>query len=160
VRATTLLNQLLNLPGTAAVDPGSWQVGPGSGVVRVRLCLTRRLLVCPHCEFLSWHRYDTREVDSAWRHLDLGGRVCRVGVRRRRLRCPEHGVVAEGVPFARVGAGFTQDFEQMVAWLVTKADKKAFLPPGVFSYYSDFSSGQRRVEHEPKPAGDCNSGGS
>jgi len=33
-------------------------------------------------------------------------------------------VVAEGVPFARSGAGFTRGFEQMVAWLVTKADKK------------------------------------
>jgi transposase len=44
-------------------------------------------------------------------------------VRRRRLRCPVHGVVAEGVGFARPGSGFTRDFEQLVAWLVTKADK-------------------------------------
>lgn len=124
MRATTLLNQLLNLPGTAAVDSGSWQVGPGSGEVWVGLRLTRRQLVCPHCEFRTRHRYDTREVDSSWRHLDLCGRVCRIRVRRRRLRCPEHGVVAEGVPFARPGAGFTRDFEQMVAWLVAKADKK------------------------------------
>ena len=124
MRATTLLNQVLNLPGTAAVDPGSWQLGPGDGEIGVRLRLTRRQLVCPHCEFRTGHRYDTWEVDSSWRHLDLCGRVCRVRVRRRRLRCPEHGVVAEGVPFARPGSGFTRDFEQMVAWLVTKADKK------------------------------------
>jgi transposase len=124
VRATTLLNQLLNLPGTAAVDPGSWQVGPCGGEVWVCLRLTRRQLVCPHCEFRTGHRYDTREVDSSWRHLDLCGRVCRVRLRRRRLRCPEHGVVAEGVPCARSGSGFTRDVEQMVAWLVTKADKK------------------------------------
>jgi transposase len=124
VRATTLLNQLLNLPGTAAVDPGSWQVGPDGGEVRIRLGLTRRLLVCPHCEFRTRHRYDTREVDSSWRHLDLAGRVCRVSVRRRRLRCPEHGVVVEGVAFARPGSGFTRDVEQLVAWLVTKVDKK------------------------------------
>jgi transposase len=124
VRATTLLNQLLNLPGTAVVDPGSWQVGPDGGGVRIRLRLTRRMLVCPHCEFRARHRYDTREVDSSWRHLDLAGRVCRVSVRRRRLRCPEHGVVVEGVSFARPGSGFTQDVEQLVAWLVTKVDKK------------------------------------
>jgi transposase len=124
VRATTLLNQVLNLPGTVAVDPGSWLVGPGDGEIGVRLRLTRRQLVCPHCEFRTGHRYDPREVDSSWRHLDLCGRVCRVRVRRRRLRCPEHGVVAEGVPCARPGSGFTRDFEQMVAWLVTKADKK------------------------------------
>ena len=124
MRATTLLNQLLNLPGTVVVDPGSWQVDLGGGEVRVRLCLTRRLLVCPHCGFRSRDRYDTREADSSWRHLDLGGRVCQVSVRRRRLRCPEHGVLVEGVPFARPGSGFTRDFEQRVAWLVTKTDKK------------------------------------
>lgn len=123
MRATTLLNRLLNLPGTAVVDPGSWQVEPGGGEVLVRVGLTRRQLVCPHCGFRSAVRYDTREVDSSWRHLDLAGRVCRVRLRRRRLRCPEHGVVAEEVPFARPGSGFTRDFEHLVAWLVTKADK-------------------------------------
>jgi transposase len=123
VRATTLLTRLLCLPGTAAVDPGSWQVERGGGEVCVRVRLTRRVLVCPHCEFRTRHRYDTRERDSSWRHLDLFGRVCRVTLRRRRLRCPEHGVVAEGVPFARPGSGFTRDFEQLVAWLVTKTDK-------------------------------------
>lgn len=59
------------------------------------------------------HRYDTRMVDSAWRHLDLGGRVCVLKLRRRRLRCPEHGVLAESVPFARPGSGFTSDFEDL-----------------------------------------------
>ncbi len=92
--------------------------------IRTPNLLILRQLVCPHCEFRTRYRYDTREVDSSWRHLDLCGRVCRVRVRRRRLRCPEHGVVAEGVPFARPGSGFTRDVEQMVAWLVTKADKK------------------------------------
>ena len=124
MRATTLLNRLLNLPGTAVVDPGSGQVERGGGEVVVRVGLTRRQLVCPHCGFRSAVRYDTREVDSSWRHLDLAGRVCRVRLRRRRLRCPEHGVVAEEVPFARPGSGFTRGFEQLVAWLVTKADKK------------------------------------
>lgn len=89
----------------------------------VRVRLTRRLLVCPECSYATAHRYDTRDVDSSWRHRDFGGRVCRIKVRRRRLRCPEHGVLAEGVPFARPGSGFTRDVEQVVAWLVTKTDK-------------------------------------
>ena len=40
-------------------------------------------------------------------------RVARLEVRARlrRLRCPEHGVLVEGVPFARDGARFTGDFE-------------------------------------------------
>jgi transposase len=124
VCATTLLNQFLSLPGTAAVGPGSWRVGSGGGEIRVGLRLTCRGLVCPHGAFRTGRCYDTREVDSSWRHRDLFGRVCRIRLRRRRLRCPEHGVVAEGVPFARPGSGFTWDFEQMVAWLVTKTDKK------------------------------------
>jgi transposase len=89
----------------------------------VALRLSRKVLVCPLCTYATGHRYDTRDVDSSWRHLDLAGRVCRVSVRRRRLRCPEHGVRAEGVPFARPGSGFTRDFEDLVAWLVTKTDK-------------------------------------
>ena len=31
----------------------------------------------------------------------------------------------EGVPFAREGARFTRDFEDLVAWLATKTDKTA-----------------------------------
>ncbi len=33
-------------------------------------------------------------------------------------------MIAEGVGFARPGSGFTRDFEQLVGWLVTKADKR------------------------------------
>jgi transposase len=118
VRATTLLNCVFELPGVrvsraAVVD----------GELRVAVRLRRRRLVCPRCDFTTRHRYDTREVDSSWRHLDMGGRVCRVTMRRRRLRCPAHGVLAEGVPFARPGSGHTRDFEDLVGWLATKTDK-------------------------------------
>ncbi|MGH3630818.1 MAG: ISL3 family transposase [Sciscionella sp.] len=123
MRATTLLNFLLCLPGVVACDPGSWQLGGGDGDAVVTVRLSRRRLVCPLCTYATRHRYDTRDVDSTWRHLDLAGRVCRVRVRRRRLRCPDHGVRVEGVPFARAGSGFTRDFEDLVAWLVTKTDK-------------------------------------
>ncbi len=34
MRATTLLNRLLGLPGVAAIDPGSWQVAPGGGEIQ------------------------------------------------------------------------------------------------------------------------------
>lgn len=58
-----------------------------------------------------------------WRHLDQAGRTCRLRMRRRRLACPTHGVLAESVPFARPGAGFTRDFEDLVVWLTTRSDK-------------------------------------
>jgi transposase len=118
VRASTLLNAVLELSGvrvtgTEIVD----------GELRVRVGLRKRRLRCPKCDFTTRHRYDTREADSNWRHLDIGGRVCRIMLRRRRLACPEHGVLVEGVPFARPGSGHTRDFEDLVAWLVTKTDK-------------------------------------
>ena len=53
----------------------------------------------------------------------MAGRVCRILLRRRRLRCPAHGVLAEGVPFERLESRHTRDFEDLVAWLVTKTDK-------------------------------------
>ncbi|WP_050787561.1 helix-turn-helix domain-containing protein [Rhodococcus jostii] len=62
-------------------------------------------------------------MDSSWRHLNLGGRVCVLTMRRRRLRCPEHGVLVEAVDFARPGSGFTRDFEDLAVWLATKTDK-------------------------------------
>lgn len=123
MRATTLLNLLLCLPGTRAVDPARWRLDAGDGQAHITLRLSRKRLVCPLCTYSTRHCYDTREVDSTWRHLDLAGRVCRVHVRRRRLACPTHGVRVEGVSFARPGSGFTRDFEDLVAWLVTKTDK-------------------------------------
>jgi transposase len=43
----------------------------------------------------------------------------------RRIECPTHGVRVEGVPFARPGARFTRDFEDLVGWLATTMDKTA-----------------------------------
>lgn len=118
MRAPTLLNAVLELPGVRASD-----ATVVDGELRVTVTLRRRRLACPRCSFTTGHRYDTREADSSWRHLDMGGRVCRLVMRRRRLRCPEHGVLAEGVPFARDRSGHTRDFEDLVAWLATKTDK-------------------------------------
>jgi transposase len=85
--------------------------------------LRRKRLVCPLCEYSTAARRDTRSVDTVWRHLDLGTWRLEIRARRRRLRCPGHGVRAEGVPFARPGCEFTRDFECLVAWLATRTDK-------------------------------------
>lgn len=118
MRASTLLNDVLDLPGVWVRD-----AAVVDGELRVTVALRQRRLDCPQCTYATRHCYDTREVDSSWRHLDTGGRVCRLVMRRRRLRCPEHGVLAEAVPFARPGSRHTRDFEDLVAWLVTKTDK-------------------------------------
>ena len=122
MRATTLLNGVLNLSGVRVVGVDADGLH-GGGPVVLDVVLRRRRLACPSCSFTTSHRYDRRDVDSVWRHLDLGGRICRLRMRRRRLACPTHGVIAEGVPFARPGSRHTTDFEDLVVWLMTRADK-------------------------------------
>jgi len=120
MRVTSALSRLLDLPGvwvrSVVFDPGR---------VVVTVALRRRRLQCPKCEFSTRNRESRQHHDSVWRHLDLG--VWRLEVRAslRRVRCPEHGALVEGVAFARDGARFTRDFEDLVAWLATKTDKTA-----------------------------------
>lgn len=121
MRATTAFNRLLDLDGVNVVEVDTTR--PDEVIVGVRL--RRRRLICPLCDYSTASRYDTRRVDSVWRHLRLSARRLVIKAQLRRLDCPEHGVRVEGVDFARPGARFTRDFEQLVAWLATKMDKTA-----------------------------------
>ncbi len=118
VRVTTAFCRLLRLEGM-------WVRGVRFGADRVvvRVALRRQRLLCPVCGYATMAREGVQDHESVWRHLDLG--VWRLEIRAtlRQLRCPEHGVHVEGVPFARHRAGFTRDFDDLVAWLATKADK-------------------------------------
>jgi transposase len=120
MRVTSAFCRLLALPGV-------WvrSVSFEAGRVVVTVVLRRRRLQCPKCSYCTRHRENKQHHDSVWRHLDLGAWRLEVHARLRRLRCPEHGALVEGVPFARDGARFTRDFENLVAWLATKTDKTA-----------------------------------
>jgi len=120
VRVTAAFNRLLALPGTT-VRAVSFEPAR----ITVTVALRRRRLVCADCSYSAPARYDTRTVDSSWRHLDLGRLRLVIKARLRRIDCPTHGVRTEGVPFARVESGFTRDFEDLVAWLATRMDKTA-----------------------------------
>ena len=120
MRVTAAFSRLLDLSGI-------WvrKVAFGPDRVVVTVVLRRKKLVCPKCSFSTMARENEQDHDSVWRHLDLGVWRLEVHARLRRLRCPEHGVHVEGVPFARDGARFTRDFENLVAWLMTKTDRTA-----------------------------------
>lgn len=118
MRATTLCRRLLDLEGITVAG-----VDFAADMLVAEVVLRRRRLVCPRCEFSTRFRYDTRTVASSWRGLDLGRRKVRIRAWLRRLACPTHGVVVEGVPFSRAASRFTADFEDLIAYLATKTDK-------------------------------------
>jgi transposase len=120
MRITSAFSRLLDLPG---VWVRSVVFEPGCVVVTV--ALRRRVLVCPEYSYATPNRENEQDHDSSWRHLDLGRWRLVVRCRLRRLVCPEHGAHVEGVPFARPGARFTRDFDDLIAWLATKTDKTA-----------------------------------
>jgi len=120
VRVTAAFFRLLRLPG---VRVKKVRFEPGRVVIWV--ALRRRRLICPKCSFSTMARESKQDHDSVWRHVDLGVWELEIRARLRRVRCPEHGVHVEGVPFARDGARCTRDFDDLVAWLATKADKTA-----------------------------------
>ena len=120
MRVTTAFKRLMDLPGVIATDV----VFEAERVV-VTVKLRSDKLRCPECGFTTRSRYDARPVASTWRHLDLGPWRLEVRAVLRRLDCPTHGVRTQGVPFARAGARFTRDFEDLVGWLATTMDKTA-----------------------------------
>ena len=120
MRATTAFKRLIDLRGVVVTEVG---FGPAQVVVTVRL--RSRRLTCPLCRFTTRARYDRRTVASTWRHLDLGRWRLQIRADLARLACPTHGVLTQGVPFARAGSRFTRDFEDLVGWLATTMDKTA-----------------------------------
>lgn len=116
MRVSTAFNRMLALPGVNVVGV---EFAPEGIVVVVRLRAKR--LRCP-CGFSTRSRYDTRR--RRWRHLDAGSSKIWIEAEIGRLLCARcEAVRVEDVPFARPGARHTRDFEDMVAWLVQRADK-------------------------------------
>jgi transposase len=118
VRATTAFNKMLAIPGASVAAVAFTPEG-------IVVDLTRRThrLRCP-CGWSTRAVYD-RSARS-WRGLDLGTAKLVLHAEIRRLDCRGCGRVrTEEVPWARPGARFTRDFEDVVAWLAQRMDKTA-----------------------------------
>ena len=120
MRVNTAFKRLLRLPGVTITEVAFSEVA-----VEVTVALRQRRLRCPECAYMTRARYDTRPVESAWRHLDLCAWRLVVRASLRRLECPSHGVRVERVPFARAGARHTRDFDDLTGFLATTMDKTA-----------------------------------
>jgi transposase len=116
VRATTACNKMLAIPGANVVGV----LFTPTGIV-VSLRRQARRLRCP-CGWSTRAVYD--RSTRRWRHLDLGASRLFLQAEIRRLACRRCGRVrTETVPWARPGARFTRDFEDVVTWLAQRTDK-------------------------------------
>jgi transposase len=116
VRATTAFNKMLAIPGANVVGV---QFTPTGIVVALRR--RSRRLRCP-CGWSTRAVYD--RSTRRWRHLDLGAARLLLQAEIRRLVCRRcQRVRTETVPWARPGARFTRDFEDVVAYLAQRTDK-------------------------------------
>jgi transposase len=111
VRVTTAFNRMLGLPGGWVRD-----VEFGERAVIVTVALRRKRPVCSGCGARGLKIKDHRV--KRWRHLDLGGLRCVIECRLRRLYCAGCGDLPEAVEWARGGARYTRDFDDLAAWLV------------------------------------------
>ena len=110
MRVTTAFNRMLGLPGAWVRD-----VEFGERAVIVTVALRRKRPVCSGCGARGLKIKEHRV--KRWRHLDLGGLRCVIECRLRRLYCPGCGDLPEAVAWARGGARYTRDFEDLTAWL-------------------------------------------
>lgn len=79
---------------------------------------------CPVCGGRC-DAYDARPGPRRWRALDLAQSMCFLEYQAVRVRCPEHGVRVEAVPWARHGSRFTRGFEDRVAWMAVHCTASA-----------------------------------
>lgn len=86
-------------------------------VLRVRPH-SRERLRCPVCGRRCARHDGCRP--RLWRAMDLGRSMCYLEYAPSRVRCPDHGVHVERVPWARARSRFTGDFEDWVACLAVR----------------------------------------
>jgi transposase len=120
VRKNRVWGRLLGLGAARVVE-----VDLEAGILVVRAELKRRSGArCGVCGRLS-PGYDGSRGWRRWRTLDLGSTRTYVEAEVARVRCSEHGVVTERVPWAVQGSRFARWFEEQVAWLAMECSKSA-----------------------------------
>ena len=110
MRVTTAFNRMLALAGAWVRD-----VEFGEQAMIVTVGLRRKRPVCSGCGARGLKVKDHRV--KRWRHLDQGGLRCVIECDLRRLYCPGCGDLPEHVEWARPGARYTRDFDDLTAWL-------------------------------------------
>jgi transposase len=122
VRSARLWKRLLGVEHTV-VEQVVFDEDAGALVAMVRPTRSRRRR-CPLCG-RRCPGYDQGQGRRRWRALDLGTIPALLEADAPRIACADHGVLVAAVPWARHGAGFTQGFEDTVAWLAVHTSRVA-----------------------------------
>ena len=73
--------------------------------------------ICPVCGRLCPGYDYASKKPKQWRANDWNGTQVMLRYRLRRIRCPEHKVITEAVPWAYHKSRFAHDFEKLILWL-------------------------------------------
>ena len=81
--------------------------------------------LCPVCK-KKCPGYDTKySTESSWRAPNLNGVPVYICYQPQRVKCPEHGVRTEYIPWADGRSRFTADFSNEIAWMVCRMSRTA-----------------------------------
>lgn len=81
--------------------------------------------ICPHCgRICPGYDYAAKEP-RLWRHLDWGGTLVLLRYRPRRIKCPDHKVVTEAVPWAYHDSRLSKAVEEQVLWHAQTSSRHA-----------------------------------
>ena len=81
--------------------------------------------LCPICR-KKCPGYDTKyATESSWRAPNLNGVPVYICYQPKRIRCPEHGVLTEYIPWQDGNSRFTDDFNNEIAWMVCRMSRTA-----------------------------------
>lgn len=86
----------------------------------------RKQNICPKCG-RQCSGYDTKrpERETTWRAPNINGVPVLIRYTPHRIKCPEHGVLTENIPWADGSSHYTEDFNNEVAWAAMQMSRKA-----------------------------------
>ena len=123
MRSSTLIKKLINVKDVTIKDIyfETNIMGEQDVIVLVELYKNRKCK-CGICG-KQGSGYDRGDAFKRWRALDCGFVRVYIECRMPRVVCPDHGVVAQKVPWARHRSEFTTYFEEAVTWLARVSNK-------------------------------------
>lgn len=79
--------------------------------------------LCPVCQKKCPGYDQKRDVPSRWRASNLNGVPMYLCYQPQRIKCPDHGVLTEYIPWADGSTRCTADFNNEIAWMACRMSK-------------------------------------